>query len=645
MAIVEMRKLAVVGLNSGKQKILSELMYLGAAQIDSQDKKLLSDDWAALVKQDEGNSGPIESEIAEASSAIGALDKYFSGIKPLIVCRKPVGENEFNDRAFAEKENKELANKVNSLYKKILSLKAEENTVLTNIAGLKPWVSYSYPLDMRKTRLSAIQTGTFPVSVSLSDVEEKLSKVKNGGCIYQVSKDENLIYAVFVCLREDEEELAAILRQEGFNPVAFEGLSGTAQSCLEESEKRLETVKKDIASSEDEMRKLSDRTEELKFYYDGLVIERDKQKILSNLLKTKSAFYFDGWITKSSEEEVKAVLDKYGCYYEISEPEKGEEFPILLKENALTEPFEAITDLYSTPSVNDIDPTPFLAPFYFIFFGLMLSDAAYGAILTIGSFIILKMFNIEGLMKKIMKLFMYCGISTMFWGIMFGGVFGDMFGISALWFNPVEDPMTLLVFSLIFGGIHLFVGMGIKAYILIKSGHMVDAVCDIFLWYILLIGLVLFGVGNMITPVLSEIGKYMSIIGAVGILFTGGRSKKGIGKITGGLGSLYGITSYLSDVLSYSRLLALGLATGVVSQVINTLGKMLGGGIVAIVAMVIVFIIGHVFNLAINTLGSFVHSSRLQYVEFFGKFFEGGGTAFNPFKRRTKYVEIVKEEK
>ena len=275
----------------------------------------------------------------------------------------------------------------------------------------------------------------------------------------------------------------------------------------------------------------------------------------------------------------------------------------------------------------------------------MLSDAAYGAILTIGSFIILKMFNIEGLMKKIMKLFMYCGISTMFWGIMFGGVFGDMFGISALWFNPVEDPMTLLVFSLIFGGIHLFVGMGIKAYILIKSGHMVDAVCDIFLWYILLIGLVLFGVGNMITPVLSEIGKYMSIIGAVGILFTGGRSKKGIGKITGGLGSLYGITSYLSDVLSYSRLLALGLATGVVSQVINTLGKMLGGGIVAIVAMVIVFIIGHVFNLAINTLGSFVHSSRLQYVEFFGKFFEGGGTAFNPFKRRTKYVEIVKEEK
>ena len=240
---------------------------------------------------------------------------------------------------------------------------------------------------------------------------------------------------------------------------------------------------------------------------------------------------------------------------------------------------------------------------------------------------------------------------------MFGGWFGDFIPVAAksifniditidpLWFNPVNEPMTLLVFSLILGAIHLFTGMGLKAYLLIKNGHTIDAVCDIFLWYVLLIGLVLFGVGGSIAPALASVGKVMSIVGVVGILLTGGRNKKGIGKITGGLGSLYGITSYLSDVLSYSRLLALGLATGVVAQVINTLGSLAGGGVIGAVVMIAAFLIGHTFNMAINVLGSFVHSSRLQYVEFFGKFFDGGGTPFRPFERKTKYVDIIKEEK
>jgi V/A-type H+-transporting ATPase subunit I len=241
---------------------------------------------------------------------------------------------------------------------------------------------------------------------------------------------------------------------------------------------------------------------------------------------------------------------------------------------------------------------------------------------------------------------------------MFGGYFGDFIPVAAktlfnkdivvnaVWFNPIQEPMTLLVFSLILGAIHLFVGMGIKAYILIKDGRPVDALCDIFLWYVLLIGLVLFGIGGSVSAGLAIAGKYMSIVGALGILFTAGRAKKGIvGKLLGGLGSLYGITSYLSDVLSYSRLLALGLATGVISQVINTLGSMAGGGIGGAIVMLVAFVIGHTFNLAINVLGTFVHASRLQYVEFFGKFFEGGGIAFNPFNKKTKYVEIIKEEK
>ncbi len=259
-------------------------------------------------------------------------------------------------------------------------------------------------------------------------------------------------------------------------------------------------------------------------------------------------------------------------------------------------------------------------------------------------------------MYRMIKMFFYCGISTFMWGALFGGWFGDFFTVAAktmfgvdfvirpIWFNPLEEPMKLLIFSLILGGIHIFVGMGVQAYMYIRDGHAIDALLDIGLWYVLLIGLVLFGIGGTLGDMAVTVGKYMSIVGAVGILVTGGRKKKGFGKITGGLGSLYGITSYLSDVLSYSRLLALGLATGVVAQVINTLGALAGGGIVGSLVLIVVFLFGTVFNIAINALGAFVHSCRLQYVEFFGKFYTGGGREFRPFGRKTKYIKILEEE-
>ncbi len=314
--------------------------------------------------------------------------------------------------------------------------------------------------------------------------------------------------------------------------------------------------------------------------------------------------------------------------------------------------------MYSLPSRHDIDPTKLLAPFYFIFFGMMLSDAAYGIIMAVGCWYILKKFKLEGMTYRMIKMFFYCGISTFIWGALFGGWFGDFIPVAAktlfdvdivikpIWFDPMAEPMKLLIFSLILGGIHLFVGMGIQAYMFIRDGHPLDALFDIGLWYVLLIGLVLFGIGGSVAPVMVTVGKVMSIVGAVGILLTGGRKKKGIfGKITGGLGSLYGITSYLSDVLSYSRLLALGLATGVVAKVINTLGSLAGGGVKGAIVLLLAFVIGTVFNIAINALGAFVHSCRLQYVEFFGKFYTGGGRPFEPFERKTKYIKILKEEK
>ena len=256
---------------------------------------------------------------------------------------------------------------------------------------------------------------------------------------------------------------------------------------------------------------------------------------------------------------------------------------------------------------------------------------------------------------RMIKMFMYCGVSTVFWGALFGGWFGDFFQVAAktifnkeitinpIWFNPIEDPTRLLIWSLVFGVIHLFLGMGIKAAMLIKRGQLIDAVCDIFSWYLVILGAAMWLAGGSLSAALVKPGMYMAIAGALILLLTGGRNNKGIGKVTGGLSALYNITSYISDILSYSRLLALGLATGVIATVVNTMGSLMGGGVAGTIVLLVVFVIGHTFNLAINALGAFVHSSRLQYIEFFGKFYEDGGEEFDPFRKNTKYVRLTSD--
>lgn len=659
MAIVELSKLNVIGLNDLKPQILKSLMDIGVVEISNQDAKLNDENWKQLVVRDGDDTTVqnLDSKISMANSALEAISKYDSGKKPLIKTRKPIKETDFEKGLKTKDETEEIILELNLAYKEIIRLKNEENRINTAIIGFQPWVSYKVPLEITGTRFTTVFMGTLPITAVLEEIENQIVPNTTGVVVYKVSSDEQYNYISVVCLHEEKPQVLDVLRVSGFNPITFTDMAGTPVECIDKLNEDLKKVNEEIQSYEKIITDLVNKKETIEMIHDHYVIENSRFKALSQIVKTKTSFYFDGYLPKDKENEVKTALDEFGCYYEFTAPEKGEVTPILLKQNKFSESFQSITDLYSTPSITDIDPTPFLAPFYFMFFGLMLSDAGYGVVLAVSCLILLKKFRLEGMMKRLVTLFMYCGISTAFWGVMFGSYFGDFFPVAAksvlgiditinpVWFSPISEPMTLLIFSFILGAIHLFTGMGLKAYILIKTGNTMDAICDIFLWYVLLTGLVLFGVGGSIAPIVATIGQWMSIIGAVGILLTGGRKKTGIGKLTGGLGQLYGITSYLSDVLSYARLLALGLATGVVAQVINTLGSLAGGGIVGAIVMLIAFVFGHTFNMAINVLGSFVHSSRLQYVEFFGKFFDGGGTAFNPFNKKTKYVEIIKEEK
>ena len=376
---------------------------------------------------------------------------------------------------------------------------------------------------------------------------------------------------------------------------------------------------------------------------------------------TNRVFVLRGYIPEKRVEKVVGALEKsYTVAVEVTDPDREtQDAPVLLENNAFAAPVESITEMYSLPGKDDIDPNPVMAFFYYVFFGLMLSDAGYGLLMVIAMLFAKAKLKLEPKMKKTVNMFLYCGISTMFWGTMFGSWFGDApqviareffgkeIGSTAVWFEPVNDPMKLLLYSFLFGIIHLFVGLGVRFYMLWKDGKHLDAICDVVPVYLLVTGAAPLCAGIIIDvpTMFTTIGKYLAIAGAVLTVLTSGRSSKNIlGKLGGGLYGLYNTASgYLGDILSYSRLLALGLSTGVIATVINLLGTMPGNKIVKLILFIFVFLVGHTANIAINLIGTYVHTNRLQYVEFFSKFYEGGGRSFTPLKANTKHFRFKEE--
>ena len=662
MAAVEMRKLTVIGLNSGRAPFIYELMHLGVVEINAQDG-IVSDedaDWLPDIFRTSNSAdvSRLEGDIIRVSTALEAIEKYDPAKKPLLITRKEMGREAFIAYMNQVRTDTERnMDKAIAAYKVINDGKAEINYLRSQITGLQPWVTLDIPLEMNETEYVSVIHGVTGVKVQSGQLITAVTECVPSAIVQEVGADKQQKYFSVILLKEEKDALYEALRPFNFSAISMADQKGTPTEAIHRYEERIKEIETSIAENEKVLADLSPARKDIEFLYDLLVTQRDRARIVGEMLSTDTVFYFDGWMPARAQAEVEELLQRYEFYYDIQVPDAEEEVPVLLHNSSVVTPFEAVTNMYSLPSRKDIDPTTILAPFYFIFFGMMLSDAAYGIILSALCFFVLKKYKPEGTIYKMFKMFFYCGISTFIWGALFGGWFGNFFTVAAdtllgkefaidpLWFNPLEEPMRLLIFSLILGAIHLFIGMGVQAYMYFRDGQAVDAICDIILWYVLLIGLVLFAVGGSVTPALSTVGKIMSIVGAVGIFATGGRKKKGIiGKVTGGLGALYGITSYLSDILSYSRLLALGLATGVVAQVINTLGSLAGGGVLGAVILIVALVFGTIFNLAINALGAFVHSCRLQYVEFFGKFYTGGGREFRPFTRKTKYVKIVKDQ-
>ncbi|MCX7843046.1 MAG: V-type ATP synthase subunit I [Clostridia bacterium] len=651
MAIVEMSRITLIGLNRDKEMIMDALMKLGAIELADADEKLASEEWSSVTARD-GDAeevSSLENKLEKLRFSIEYLAKFDKRKKGLFENKRNLKERDLDAILADSPRLWSVVDSIISHDESLTALKNARNKKMGLIASLKPWESLDVPLQTTSTDSTVISIGVTPAaSDAMSLLDELLEHA--GECHAEIiNQDKEQTYLLIIYHKASEQSVSEILKKFGFSRVTFKGLEGTPAENIKSAEKEIQDIDNQCFKIEGEVSSLVNEKASLEVLFDYTCIQRDKKKALHNILKTESAFFMEGWVPSASAGKVtKHITDMADCIVEIRKPDKDEEYPILLSNPSVVQPFEMITEMYSLPSSKGIDPNIFMAPFYFVFFGLMVSDAGYGILMACVTGILLLKFKFEGMLLKLMRLLFLGGISTFIWGVLFGGWFGNIADIFAgrqeaippLWFNPLNDPMRLLIWSMIFGAVHLFTGMALKAYMLVRDGKPLDALFDIGFWYIFLIGLPLMGFGGMA----AVVGKYMALAGAILLVLTQGRNEKGIvRKLLSGVLSLYNVTGYLSDVLSYSRLLALGLATGVIATVINTVGTLFGFNVLGIIVLAAVFIGGHIFNILINALGAYVHASRLQYVEFFSKFYEGGGQSFRPFKRNTKYINLLND--
>ncbi len=649
--IVKMSKLTLIGLEDQRKALFNSLMELGAIEINA----IAEEEYEQLAHRPLVNetTAAISNDMSDVHAALESLNQYCPEKKGFLQGRREISGFEFEQVVNNEDAVRAAVKRIKELEDELVKIKAEENRLNNTYSSLLVWEGMKVPLDTNGTNKTSFQFGTIPAAISLEMINEKLSEKAPCSLIETINSDKDQHYICVISHKDDEQECLSHLKAQGYNRVTFSGLMGTASenlTILKNKLKKLSDRRSDIIS---QIQNMKDEREYLEILYDSLSMEQRKTEALGKILKTEKTFMIKGWIPEELAMFAKKKLEEsYTVSVDIIEPGEDEEFPVLLENKGIAEAGEPVSGMYSLPNSREIDPNAVMAPFFIMFFGLMLSDGGYGIIMAIATAIILRFFKLEDGTRKFMKLMFYCGLSTIFWGIMFGGWFGiEALSKYGIWLNPVENPELLLSWSLLFGVIHMYAGFAINAANLIRKKKYLDALLDVGSKYIFYTGfiLVLLPYAPKVNPEtaapLVNAGKYIFLAGVVITVLTQGRSKKNIiMKLFGGVASLYDVIGFMSDVLSYSRLLALGLATGIIASIVNQMSVMFDFPIILkIILALAILAVGHIINFAINALGAYVHSCRLQYLEFFGKFFTGGGQAFKPLKANTKYT-IVKSE-
>lgn len=648
-----MKKIELIAPLTDSKKIIELLQRRGVVEISrNNDGELDSMNVTAVV-------GKFEKFRNTVSQAIAVLDRCSPEKKPFTEMfggRTEVEKHDFGRGAMQLEKVMAVANEVVRSESAVAETEKNISHIDVRCDILKQWLSLDIPLNFKGTATTDAFIGSVPFGVTAEELEKQFPE----GCSAEIiwsSKEQTNIF--IICDKNITREVGDILRKNSFVPLS-EAENGVPKDIIKGYAEEREILARQCAELKKHIADFAENREMLKFAVDYLQMRKDKYNALSSLGFTESTFVLNGYVPEKYAEPLRREIDKkYTAYMEFTDPTDEDDVPVLLENSGFSAPVENITKMYSMPSRADVDPTPVMSFFYYLFFGMMLSDAGYGLLMVIGTTIALKKFRLEDAMKKTLTMFRNCGISTIVWGALFGSWFGDIvqvvgreyfgreIGSIALWFEPLDDPIKLLLYSFALGILHLFLGVGVAFRMAWKEGRKLDAVLDNVPIYLTITGVapVSAGILTEVPQVLKTAGTYMMIVGVVLIVLTSGRSSKSVfGRIFGGLYALYNTaTGYLSDILSYSRLLALGLATGSIASVINLIGTMPENMVVKTILLVVVFIVGHTANLAINLLGAYVHTDRLQFVELFSKFYTGGGREFNPLAVNTKYIRFKEE--
>lgn len=658
MGLDKVTKVEIAAHTSVMDDLLEYLQTLSIIQVDPHSVKQWESDKTEIEKGRERLSN-LKNKLTEVTRAIEYLERYapkVSIFQKFSIQPEELPLDELKERV--KKSNAELVlDSAIELQKKEDELNTRIKELQLAIEELEPFKSFT-PKLIQLTELKT--TGVFISKLDKETAERIFAEQKSPLIhIEKIYEDETQVYFYLIYHRRAEEEAEKLIREYRLEAISLPSECKKSVEILEENKREIQELLKKRVEISDKARELAGRINLLKYLSDWLETEIEKESVKERLFFTKKVFLIHGWIKESDFSKLVKELEKYrevSC--SIIEREKEEIPPVVYKNNRFVSPFELIVNLYSPPNPKEIDPTPILAPFYALFFGICLTEAGYGLVIALLSFLALVFLKPRGGMRKFLNLFLLLGISTFVVGALIGTVFGinfDALPENLQWlkearykimiFDSSKDVLTFFGLSLALGVLHLITGYVIKIYMLIRDGEWVEAVCDHLPWIFLLLApapKVLIKMMPQYEGILNSLFYALIALWAGIILIFSERSTlnpiKRIGK---GLFTLYGVSGVLGDVLSYSRLLALGLATGVIAGVMNTLAKMVREiPVVGIVGFVGVLIVGHLFNLFISGLSAFVHSIRLQFMEFFTKFFTGEGELLTPFSEKRRYTFV-----
>lgn len=672
MSVSNMKKLTAFAFLEDSDRLVRSLMRLRCVQVRSLDAERSA---LALSRADhEAELQAARARLAEVDAVLPMLSQYSTRKMRFRRRVHAVDQQEFAASGQAERAW-ETVRRAAQLTEQIEANGAEVTRLSALSESLQPWLDYDAPLSDTETERTVTWLGSFPTAQDADALEQALD---SAGCATEtVFADARSSYLAITFLRERENEMGVLLASYGFVRIEFAPDTPTALAASRETEIRLAELERETESAYEALHDCAEALDELEILHDVAATDVRVAELKQRMAATGRCTMLEGWYPAQMEDAVTAVLARAECAFELDEPSLGEEPPVLLRNNGFAQNFEWVIGMYSYPKYGTFDPTLIMSVFYFLIFGMMFADVGYGLLLTLCCVAGIKLVNPKPGMRRMLSMFAWCGLSCMIMGVIFGGWFGDLptaimknfmgienpestaighFFANGLLFNPVTSAVPFLILSLAVGEVHLVAGMAISMVETWKSGHRAEAICGTVPFWVLflgldlaapnmLIGMEMIGLGmadstKAVFAGLASVGTYLMLAGVVGILLLKGVGQHSFGAwLVKGLGGLYSLISFASDLLSYSRILALGLVAGVIGQVINMITALGSSGAVGFLAMLLVLIVGHVFNLAINLLGTFVHAARLQYIEFFGKFYEDGGEIFEPCTPSEDYTE------